>query len=204
MTLLPQRAALWGVGRTLLVADLHLGKCETFHGAGVPVPGGVHDETLARLGDAIRVSGAQRVLILGDLLHAPAGNTKAMIDRVAAWRETFPLPMQLVEGNHDRRVREAADAWNIDLLGARHQEQGMLFTHAPTADIGESVYAWCGHLHPAIKLHGGRLPLKLACFHLTPRVGVLPAFSRLTSGAGLRRGPGDRVFAIAEGCVVEA
>ncbi|MFA6045001.1 MAG: ligase-associated DNA damage response endonuclease PdeM [Phycisphaerales bacterium] len=203
VTLLPQRAALWGVGQTLLVADLHLGKCETFHGAGVPVPGGIHDETLGRLGEAIRVSGAQRVLILGDLLHAPAGNTTAMIDAVAAWRQEFSLPMQLVEGNHDRRVREAAEVWNIELLGARHEEQGVLFTHAPTPEIGESVYSWCGHLHPAIKIHGGRLPVKLACFHLSPTIGVLPAFSRLTAGAGLRRGPGDRVFAIAEGRVVE-
>lgn len=201
MTLLPQRAALWG--QTLLVADLHLGKSQTFHGAGVPVPGRIHDETLARLGEAIRLSGARRVLILGDLLHAPAGNTTSMIDAVVAWRAEFPLLMQLVEGNHDRRVSEAAGAWGIELLGARHDEQGVCFTHAPTPDIGDSDYSWCGHLHPAIRLHQGRLPVKLACFHLKPRVGVLPAFSRLTSGAALRRAPGDRVFAIAENRVVE-
>jgi len=202
VTLLPHRAALWR-GDTLLVADLHLGKSETFHAAGVPVPAGLHSETLARLGGAIRAAAPRRVLILGDLLHAPAGTTPALLASVAAWREEFPLPMQLVVGNHDRRSREATKAWNIEVLGERHLEHRTLFTHEPQNPGDEADYAWCGHLHPAVTLHGGRLPTKLACFHLSPRVGVLPAFARMAAGTVYARDPGDRVFAVAPGRVIE-
>ncbi len=71
--LLAHRAAFWVAARTLLVADLHLDKCEAMRVSGMPVPRGVVEEQVGRLDEAVRVTGARRVLILGDLLHAPGG-----------------------------------------------------------------------------------------------------------------------------------
>lgn len=53
------------------------------------------------------------------------------------------------------------------------------------------------------RLRGGGDSLRLPCFHLGPRVGVLPAFSDFTGGQRLGRGGGDRVFVVVEGRVVE-
>ena len=51
---------------------------------------------------------------------------------------------------------------------------------------------------------GGRAHdrLRLACFHFGAEVGVLPAFGSFTGMHAVRRKPGDRVFAVAEGGVV--
>jgi len=38
VVLLPERAVWWPATRTLLVADLHLGKCETLRANGAPMP----------------------------------------------------------------------------------------------------------------------------------------------------------------------
>ena len=56
--LMPERAAWWPARRTLLVADLHLGKSETIRSFGAPIPSGVLDESLGRLSRAIARTGA--------------------------------------------------------------------------------------------------------------------------------------------------
>src|SRR2546421_6006829 len=86
MLLLPHRAAYWPAARTLLVADLHLDKCEVMRSHGLPIPRALLHEQIARLDHAVRATGAQRVLIVGDLLHASAGLTGPMVETFAAWR----------------------------------------------------------------------------------------------------------------------
>ena len=74
LALLPERAAVWIDGGALVVADVHLGKADSFRAAGVPVPAGVTETTLARLDAALRraavLAPVERVIVLGDLLHA--------------------------------------------------------------------------------------------------------------------------------------
>lgn len=202
ITLLPHRAAIWN--STLLVADLHLGKSHHLHTLGIGVPADTFDESLARLAQAIADTGATRLLILGDLLHAPAGITPTMIERVAAWRERTtiaPIDITVVPGNHDRKLESLADAWRLTIAPQRLDEGPFTFTHDPVPI--RNRYVWGGHLHPAIKLPGGRFPLKLPAFHIGPAAAILPAFTNFTAGSTLRPKPGDRVFAIAEGNVVE-
>lgn len=198
--LLPQRAAMWG--RTLLVADLHLGKTESMRVLGVALPDGVLDESLRRLAEAVAVSGAQRILVLGDLLHAPTGLTPGMVERVGTWRRTLGIDLTIVPGNHDRRLESLASAWGLSIAPARLDEGPFTFTHDPAPCAGR--YVWGGHLHPAVKIPGGRFPVKLPCFHIGAGVGVLPAFSAFTAGGALRRRDGDRVFAVAGDQVLEA
>ncbi len=47
--LLPERALWWSGGRTLFIADIHLGKAATYRALGQPVPSGTTRENLARL-----------------------------------------------------------------------------------------------------------------------------------------------------------
>lgn len=193
--LLPERAAWWPGARTLLVADLHLGKEHAFAAVGIGLPGTVLDETLARLGRCIAETGAVRVLIVGDLLHARLGTTPEVIDRVAAWRRSVPADLLLIPGNHDRAVAEVAGAWSIELAEAEHRDGPFRFVHEPDAGVPEA-YTWAGHLHPAVRLSAGRDAVRLPCFAVGERTGVLPAFSMFTGCMTSAIGPGDRAWAI--------
>ena len=68
--LLAERAAYLPNERTLLVADVHIGKAASFRGLGVPVPAGTTEGTLARLSAALERSGAKSLIVLGDLIHS--------------------------------------------------------------------------------------------------------------------------------------
>jgi DNA ligase-associated metallophosphoesterase len=199
--LLPERAAWWPGARTLLVADLHLGKEHAAVGMGVP--GTVLEETLTRLAGCIAETGADRVIIVGDLLHAALGTTPEVVDRVAAWRRGIGADLVLVAGNHDRGIKAVAAEWAITLSGTVLIDGPMRFIHDPDDGVAD-VYTWAGHLHPAVRVSAGRDSLRLPCFRVGERVGVLPAFSMFTGGStSLFRG-GDQSWAIAEGRVFRA
>lgn len=199
MELLPERAVWWPEARTLLVADLHWGKGETFHAHGIPIPGGVLADDLERLRRALTHTGAERVVVLGDLVHGAV--PPSVVEAVAAWRERVPVPMVLVRGNHDRHQAALPRAWAIDDREGCVREGPFSFRHAPEEAPG--TYTWAGHLHPMAVIRGRGDALRLPCFHLGVRLGVLPAFSAFTGGVAVRRAPGDRVFVLAEGTVVE-
>jgi DNA ligase-associated metallophosphoesterase len=201
LVLLPTRTLWWPAARTLLVADVHLGKCEAMRAHGAPLPAGVHTAQLERLALATKLTGAARILVLGDLLHAPAGMTSAMIDDVAAWRAGLQASVQVVPGNHDRRLERIADAWKLDVLEVEHVEGPFRFVHEPS--MATDKYTWAGHIHPAVTLRSTSDRLKLPCFHIGTKLGVLPAFSSFTAGGPFARERGDRVYAIAEGSVIE-
>jgi uncharacterized protein len=70
VVLLPERALLWSRAATLFVADVHVGKAATLRAAAYAIPCGTTTGDLDRLGAAIKRSGARRLVVLGDLLHA--------------------------------------------------------------------------------------------------------------------------------------
>jgi hypothetical protein len=208
--LLPQRAAYLPECGTLLVADLHLGRQHAWHAEGRPIGDAVAvaslDEPLARLGELVRKTNAKRVLVLGDLLHAPAGLTTDMIGRVAAWRKTVEVPFELIPGNHDRRLHLVINEWNLHLHESVLIEPPFAFTHEPasatsSACVGNVV--WCGHIHPLVHLRTRGDSLRLPCFCFGSTTALLPAFSGMSSGATIRPEPGDRVYAITEDSVVD-
>lgn len=194
--LLPAPAVWWPARRTLLVADVHLGKTETFRALGRALPGGELEETLARLGRVIAALDAARVLILGDLVHGRIGVTDELAERVAGWRHTLDVSLVLVRGNHDRHLDALPSTWAIDELDGPLAEGPFAFVHEPREVPG--AYTWAGHVHPAAIVGRGRSSLKLPAFHLGARVGLVPAFSRFSGGTA--RGAVDaeaRRYAIA-------
>ena len=193
--LMPHRAVYWPAQRTLLVADVHLDKCEAMRVQGMPVPRSVFDEQVARLDHAVRVTGATRVLVLGDLLHSPAGLTAGMVECFAAWRSSVPCEFALVPGNHDRGLAVVQDAWRMVILPEVYEEGPFAFVHEPGVVAGR--YVWAGHVHPAVTLRSAADAIKMPCFWVGERMGVLPAFSSFTAGGGVGRNRGDRVFGIA-------
>lgn len=193
------RAVHWQANRTLLIADVHLGKTEALASSGVPAPDGLLTHDLARLTSLIEQTQAQRVIVLGDLLHAPVGLTKQLIDAVAQWRERHAgLTLQLVPGNHDRKLSSVSDAWKLEVLSAVHDEAGLRLTHEPPATslLDASCPVLCGHVHPMALLKSRGDRLRLHAYLLTSAVDangthklacvILPAFCTFASGVAVR------------------
>lgn len=195
--LLAQRAAFLPEHRTLLVADAHIGKAQSFRRLGVPVPGGTTGETLSRLSAAVAATGARRIVFLGDLLHSARGRNAKTWAAVAQWRQAHPqLSLTLVRGNHDKRAGEPPAEWAIESADGPLLLGSLALAHHPGPLPGHYVLA--GHIHPAAVLGGrARDSLRLPCFHLGPQVGVLPAFGAFTGMHVMRRSAADRVFVIA-------
>ena len=203
LVLLPERAAYWGRARTLLVADPHFGKAAAFRAAGVPVPRGTTTGSLARLDAALARTGAARIIFLGDFLHAREGREPETTRVVGEWRRrNAAVDMLLVRGNHDKRAGDPGPEIDIRCVDGPVAESPFVFTHKPA--VSGDGYVICGHLHPAARLTGpGRESVRLPCFWVQSRTMVLPAFGEFTGVAEIEVQPGDRVWVIADGAVVD-
>ncbi len=82
---MPQRALWQADTGLLLVADLHLGKAESFQASGIPLPS---DGDLGNLNQLLELAAQlqpERVVVLGDLIHSRIGLTREL-------REQDPCP----------------------------------------------------------------------------------------------------------------
>ena len=195
--LLADRALHWPRERTLFVADVHLGKAATFRAHGVPMPRGVTATDLGRLSRLIERTGAARVVVLGDLIHARAGRVPELDAAVVAWRERHrDVHVVLVRGNHDAHAGDPPPGWVIECVADPCGFAPFLACHAPVAPA--SGYALCGHLHPGVRLNGrGEETARLPCFVVSRRYAILPAFGRFTGLALVAPAAGTRLVAIA-------
>jgi len=200
--LMGERAVYLPARGALVIADPHWGKAASFRAAALPVPEGGLAADLARLGRALERSGAARLAILGDLLHARTGRDAGTLAAVAAWRARRPeLSILLVRGNHDRGAGDPPDEWGFACVDEPHPFGPFALCHHP--DTPAPGYLLAGHLHPAVALAGpGRQRERLPCFLLGPQSGLLPAFGSFTGAATVRPGPADRVFVVADGEVI--
>ncbi len=202
VALLPERALWLPAHDTLLVADLHWGKAAAFRAAHIPVPMGTTSSDLARLSSALEVTGANRLVVLGDLLHARAGRHDETFRTIASWRATHAdLRITLVRGNHDQHAGDPPAELNIDCTDNPLRLGAFVGVHEPTVNL--DGYVLCGHLHPCVTVRGrGRQSLRLPSFVFGPSRGVLPAFSSFTGGGMYEQEPEDRLFGIAADSVV--
>lgn len=202
LTLLPERAIWWAARRTLLVADPHFGKAATFRALGVPVPRGTTTGTLARLDAIIARNSPDRLIFLGDFLHAAEGRDSETLRVLNEWRRNHqPIEMTLVRGNHDARAGDPPRELDMHCVTGPHAEPPFAFDHHPRPAPG--AFVLCGHIHPAVTLTGiGRQHSRLPCFWFGKDVGVLPAFGEFTGVAEADVRFGDQVFVVADDSVV--
>ena len=179
LQLLPQRALWDPQQRLLLVADLHLGKAESFQASGVPLPSDGDLTNLNRLLELAQHHHPTAVVVLGDLIHGPLGLTLALRHKLAALPELLGCPLRLVGGNHER------GSWIEGLAAEPAQRAGPLWlSHEPCTAPDPSLLTVCGHVHPVALLGQGADRLRLPCFALDRRQRqlLLPAFGDLTGG----------------------
>jgi len=195
------RSLYWPRRRWLIVADVHVGKVHSLRRDGVALPDAVFEDDLRRLGAAVRTSGAERLVILGDLVHDAHGLTPAVIDRVGAWRAMLDVELVLVPGNHDRRVDELPPAWRVLQDDDVMVDGPFRFSHDRSPG---TEFNWHGHVHPSASLRGWRDHVRLPCFVVGRNTGILPAFSALTGGGSYWHVDDANVYVIAEGHVLHS
>ncbi len=208
IVLLPGRAAWLPATRTLLVADLHLGKAAAFRQAGIPVPEGSAQADLARLERLVDECRPRRLLILGDLFHARSGCTEQVFAEFAATRGRMATTeVLLVVGNHDRSVGRLPDTLGIDSCFRTLDEPPFHFVHEPATDLPEpdrTAFTIAGHLHPTLSIRspgGDRIAER--CFVAERDVLVLPAFGSFTGGHRITPESGMRLWVARDDGVVE-
>nr|WP_166155471.1 ligase-associated DNA damage response endonuclease PdeM [Neochlamydia sp. AcF84]NGY94931.1 hypothetical protein [Neochlamydia sp. AcF84] len=200
--LLPQRAAYWEENKALIVADIHLGKAATMQRAGIAVPEGAMDQDLINLKNIIEHTGAQRCIVVGDLIHAQNGLSEGVQSKFGEWLSTINCSVDLILGNHDQALKNYMPAsWKLQV----HQEylaiKPFYFNHFPVTI--ENHFVWSGHLHPQILLKSRHDQLNLRCFQISDSLGVLPAFSDFVGGSPVTKNADNRIFALAGKKVVE-
>ncbi len=195
LELLGEKAVWDPQRRTLLLADLHLGKAETFQVHGIPLPSDGDAATLnALLALAHRLQPAA-VIALGDLIHSRLGLTGELRAKLAALPELLGCPLRLIGGNHER------GSWIEGLAQEPAQALGPWWlSHEPDPQPG--LLNVCGHLHPVAVVGAGKERLRLPCFALDHhhRRLALPAFGRLTGGHPCS--DGEQIWLIADDTVV--
>ncbi len=195
--LMPQKCIYWQEEQAILLADLHLGKAGHFRKAGIRIPAQVHRHDLQELGRAVLLTGAERVIVLGDLFHSQHNCEWQILE---GWLRTYPrLEVQLIMGNHDWYGGAHLPA-AITNCGDKLAAGPFLLTHEPLPEqlLTTDYYNLAGHVHPAVKLNGkGRQQLVLPCFLFTPGQGILPAFGKFTGTARTDVHPQDDVFVVA-------
>lgn len=204
---LPSRALHWPARRTVLIADAHLGKAVAFDRGGLPLGRRVAEATtrhdLARLSLVLSTTGAQRLVILGDLLHARASHEPQTIELFAEWRRAHAaLAIDLIRGNHDVAAGDPPAQWHIACHEPGLRDGPFTYHHEPTECRGSHVLA--GHIHPAVRIGVGRSGGETAaCFVVGSHRTILPAFGSFTGSARMPAGSGDRLFAVGPENVIE-
>lgn len=202
--------------RTVFVADVHLGKATAFAVSGLPLSPevGLRAATadLKRLTELLSATAAQRLVILGDFLHARASRQPELFGLIAAWREAHQgVGISLVIGNHDRQVGPLPAAWSIDAIAeggvdvpARAAGIDLVLCHEPTTD--PRGYVLCGHVHPVATVtapaSGSCLRERLPIVVVGGQRLILPAFGSFTGGVTPDLLPDDRLFALGGGRAV--
>lgn len=189
--LLAEHAAFLTKARCLVVSDLHLGKAATFRAHGLAVPEGDDSRDLHRLEQLVASTAAERLVIAGDLFHAPSQAMDKVAGLFLTWAERCPAEITLVTGNHDQRALRGVDLPfpRVDSL----EVGGASIVHDPAE--AKSGFTLCGHLHPVIRIRDGRrTSIRSACFWLETNRLTLPSFGSFTGGQIIHPDPTDRIF----------
>ncbi len=190
--LLPQRAIFWQEQRTLIVADVHLGKAQTFQRAGIAVPALSFHHDLMRLAELVTATGAERLLVLGDFVHHRTGLTPAVVEDIRHWCLGLAAELVVVLGNHDKPNRQILEQLPITLCEPAWRRGPFIFSHD---DLIAPEFRFLGHIHPVVNLPQMRLPV----FAVYQDYCVLPAFSYFTGGAPVSRQDLVQLFLPLEG-----
>jgi len=180
--LLSDRALYWPKKKTLLIADVHLGKAEYFRKNGIPVPVGTTKLILFRLDKLISQYPTENIYFIGDLFHNPDFLSNELLSCFIEWRKrTVSVNCFLVTGNHDKVIDNNVITNNLHILSPSHHLSPFDLTH--NFEGNSSMFQITGHVHPIYRLKKDSVEkIKFPCFVVRPKVLILPAFGEFVGG----------------------
>lgn len=202
LQLLPSKSIYIKNQKTLLLADIHLGKVNHFRRSGIAVPTQSNDENMENLIALLQKYTPGKVIFLGDLFHSHYNGEWEVFGQMLKY---FPATcFELVIGNHD--IMSEYQYLKHQLV--IHREplvlNGIVMSHEPLDTFDDDLYNLAGHIHPGVVLRGrGRQGIKLPAFIFTENMGLLPAFGAFTGLAKIRPAKKDKVFVIVEDHIVD-
>lgn len=186
------RRALWlESDRVLVVADLHLGYAWAHRHAGQLMPLSMREDTTDRLVELQRDYGPKETVLLGDIVHrtVPVPALEAALQDLVK-RVSATSKLTFVRGNHDQQLEHLTARCFKDLKLETEARFGHnLLIHGDQVVTTTKVERIImGHEHPAVWLDDGvATGMKCPCFLVSPRVVILPAFSRWAAGMEVGR-----------------
>ena len=201
LILFPEKAIYWKRKKTLIIADVHMGKIRHFRKNGIGVPIHAEDKNLSLMEKLLHITFAENVYILGDLFHSSKNNQWPLFKE---FMDNWPkVRFLLIRGNHDIFPEEDYNNSRLEISEPMMTEESFIFTHEPLNFQMDGLYNLCGHIHPAISLEGkARQSMKLPCFYFSDQTGILPAFGAFTGNALIKPMKNDKVFVIANQSVI--
>jgi uncharacterized protein len=146
------------IGKTLVVADLHIGIEYEISHSGITIPSQV-EKLEKRLDSIIKTTRAKHLVILGDVKHQVPSISWQEYREIPEFLSHFKkIKISIVKGNHDGNIERLAPS-DVDI----YEPQGfvlndVLLTHGQAwpdkGDMGAD-YIVMGHVHPAVEFWTG-------------------------------------------------
>ncbi|MGQ3014298.1 MAG: ligase-associated DNA damage response endonuclease PdeM [Flavobacteriales bacterium] len=179
--------------KTLVLADVHLGKAAHFRKEGIPVPQNLLFENLGRIETALSLSGAKTLLFVGDLFHSDLNYEWTYFEKFRA--HFAGVDFVLTRGNHDILDEEHYVRAGVELTESCALGTDIEVLHDMPGEGDPEVLYICGHMHPSVRLRGrGRQSLALPCFRWRENKLLMPAFGAFTGRYSEKPQAGDRYF----------
>ena len=194
LDLLPDRAVYWPKEKSLFIADTHFGKAATFRKVGIPVSEHTTEEDCERLSKLVEGTGAEKLIILGDFLHARAGRAQPVRNQLFDWRDQHKqLNIVLIRGNHDNQSGDPWQELDIECMPDPTEMERWDLRHLPVECPTRPYLA--GHLHPGYRLSGtGRDTLRSPCWVIGEKRIILPAFGGFTGLKNVTLEPDEKLY----------
>ena len=172
-----QRAIFWERKKALIISDVHLGKAAHFRKNGIAIPTQIALQDLLRLEQLLTLYNAEKLIIVGDLIHAGSNNEVELLSQTLL---KFPqLTTHLIKGNHDRISLQQLQNMGVQHLYQQLEIDNFIFSHHPK--IEEKKLVISGHIHPGINVSfPAKKTMRFPCYVVTKNEIILPAFSSFT------------------------
>ncbi len=198
------------IGRTLVLADLHIGIEYDLSLSGINIPSQI-DHRIARALHLLDLAKAERVVLLGDIKHTISKISKLEREDVPRFLRSIAelVKVEIIPGNHDAGLEYLIPRdtpFEIELhlsKGCRISDIGLMHGHTwPASGLLSCRFVIMGHNHPAIRLtdplgYASSRPAWIRTRFIedvfkkryedlkeweNPIVIIMPAFNELTGG----------------------
>jgi hypothetical protein len=155
------------IGKTLVIADLHLGIEYEIFKSGITVPSQI-ERIEKKIDNLVKQTKSNHLVILGDLKHQVPNISWQEYKEIPLFLEHFSkLKISIIKGNHDGDIERLAPK-EVDVYepsGFKINEFLLTHGHAwPNKKDLKAKYLVMGHVHPAIEFLTGNFRTVESCW----------------------------------------